>query len=133
MEALRTAVDVAPNITSITDRPMLLMADPAKEQKPVPEQPKVGKYVRGNVHEIDPKAVREKEIKKHEGVITRDMGKTWEVVDPGRDYDKNGDPIPPKHTVKEVEKDGAEVVPVPPSKQYHVKDVERWLDYNANN
>jgi hypothetical protein len=93
------------------------------------KEPAVGDYIHGNVAEPDPKG----QTATDEGVIVGEgeNKKEWKVVDPGRDRDYYGDPAAPDYSVRNVHKEGAEVVPVPWSKEKHVRELREQLGKNS--
>jgi hypothetical protein len=93
------------------------------------KEPKIGDYARGNVAERDPNGQTEK----HEGIIVGEgeNNKEWKVVDPGYDRNYLGDPIPPSYDVRNIHKEGAEVVPVPWYNKKHVEDIRKQLEKNT--
>lgn len=98
----------------------------AEEQK---EQPGIGKYIKGTISEHG--GVREANNEKpHEGVVVGERGDTWSVIDPGNDrkqgyYGSYDMPIDWSTAQPQpVRKEGAEVVPIPPEKAKHVREVQ---------
>jgi hypothetical protein len=84
----------------------------------------VKKYVRAAITEAD----QEGHIRTHEGVVTRDLGREMEVVNPQPNWAGFGETPWPKYVTKRCHKEGAQEIPVPMVKEKVVEEIREMLD-----
>ena len=99
-------------------------SDQSAQQETATETPWIKKYVQAPVAAADPQG----HIHLHEGVVTRDLGKEIEVVNPQPIWPGLAETPWPKYVTKRCHKEGAKEIPVPMVKTKVVKEIREMLD-----
>ena len=98
--------------------------DQSAQQESVTETQWIKKYVQAPVAATDPHG----HIRMHEGVVTRDLGKEIEVVNPQPNWSGLGETPWPKYVTKRCHKEGAKEIPVPMVKTKVVEEIREMLE-----